>query len=331
MKSFTERDVIQRAKDCTENHFSVQKDSIGIGDDCSVYPSDIFTGPQIVTTDSLVEGIHFQRQWISAQDLGYKSLAVSLSDIAAMGGVPRCAYLALSLPRDLSQLWMEGFFEGLSQAAEQYGVKLQGGDTTASRQDIFINVTLIGDVPTGQPKLRKGSRVGDKVYVSKPLGDASAGLMLLQKQQGASCFDLLKEKFSRPLPEIELGRWLAGRDEVTAMMDLSDGLVLDLEKMMQASGFGFDIRLEDIPISLELRSFCQEFNLWERDFVISGGEDYALLFTVKSEGAEKWHAEFVEQTGRRVYCIGQIVDEAKISYSFENQKFDPTRQPFEHF
>lgn len=288
----------------------------GIGDDCAVLPAG--DGEALVfTCDALCEGVHFLRDAITPEELGAKSLAVNLSDVAAMGVPPVATLLALSLPADLPADWAERFVAGYTALAARRGVALVGGDTTRSQQGVSIAVTAIGRGPAAQLKRRRDARVGDTIYVSAPLGASGAGLR-----------DLLEGRPDTPLaaihrapePELEAGPWLGRRREVHAMMDLSDGLASDLRHILAASGVGATIGLERIPVAAGATL----------DDALCGGEDYKLLFTA---GADRsLTADFEAAFGRPLYAVGEIVaGPAEIGWLRDGRPVAGDWQGFRHF
>ena len=243
----------------------------GIGDDGAILePTPGLQQVQVI--DTLVEGVHFQSN-MAAADLGYRAVAVNLSDIAAMGATPRWMTLALTL-WDKDELWVEAFAEGLFEAASEHNVALVGGDTTRG-DAVVTSVHITGEVEPGKALLRSGARAGDTVYVSGTLGDAAAGLSLLEEQQHD---EFLVRRFLRPTARIELGRRLSGR--AGGAIDVSDGLVGDLRKMLDASGVGADINVDQLPLSRELRERCGDSAV---EFALTGGDDYELCFTAAAD------------------------------------------------
>jgi thiamine-monophosphate kinase len=241
--------------------------AVGIGDDGAILePTPGLQQVQVI--DTLVEGVHFPSN-MAAADLGYRAVAVNLSDIAAMGAKPRWMTLALTL-WDKDEQWVEAFASGLFEAAAEHDVALVGGDTTQG-DAVVTSVHITGEVEPGKALLRSGARVGDTVYVSGTLGDAAAGLSLLEERQHD---DFLARRFLRPTARVELGRRLSGR--ASGAIDVSDGLVGDLRKMLDASGVGADIDVDELPLS---RALCERFGDAAADFALTGGDDYELCFT----------------------------------------------------
>mgnify|MGYP000814065800 CR=1 FL=1 len=264
----------------------------GIGDDCAVLP--VGEGESLVfTTDMLAEGVHFLRPATSPRELGRKSLAVNLSDVASMGARPVATLLSLSLPADTAGTWAEEFMLGYRELSEAFGVTLAGGDTTRSAAGITINVTAIGRIADAHIKRRSGARPGDAILVAGELGLSGAGLHDIL----AGRYDTPAAAAHRnPLPQVAEGIWLGARSEVHAMMDLSDGLASDLGHILERSAAGAEIDLERIPVAAgsDLRTAA------------CGGEDYRLLFTAASDAAEELAAAFRARFGRPVYPIGRI-------------------------
>ena len=239
----------------------------GIGDDGAILePTPGLHQVQVI--DTLVEGVHFPSN-MEARDVGYRVVAVNLSDIAAMGAVPRWMTLALTL-WDKDEQWVEEFAAGLFEAAGEHDVVLVGGDTTQGNE-VVASVHVTGEIEPGKALLRSAARVGDTVYVSGTTGDAAAGLSLFEQQRE---HDYLLRRFLRPTARIELGRRLAGRAH--AAIDVSDGLVGDLRKMLDASDVGAAIDVGKVPLSDALVATFAERAM---DFALTGGDDYELCFT----------------------------------------------------
>ncbi len=241
---------------------------VGVGDDGAVLcPAPGLHQVQVI--DTLVEGTHFPSN-MDAADVGYRAVAVNLSDIAAMGAVPRWMTLALTL-WDKDERWVERFAAGLYAAAAEHGVVLVGGDTTEGNE-VVVSVHVTGEVEEGKALLRSGAQVGDAVFVTGTVGDAAAGLSLIES--GADDGELV-QRFLRPTARIDKGRELVGRAH--AAIDVSDGLVGDLRKLLDASGAGADIDVARVPLSAALRArFDGKQAL---DFALTGGDDYELCFT----------------------------------------------------
>jgi thiamine-monophosphate kinase len=249
---------------------------LGIGDDAALF-SPRRGYETILTCDWFLEGTHFLRDKHPADSVGWKCLARAVSDIAAMGGEPRCFLLSFAIPEAHTGRWLDEFLGGLRRAACNFKCPLAGGDTTR-RSDILINVTVVGEVRSGRALLRSGARPGDVIYVSGRLGEAEFGLQRLRKGRVAKN-DPSLQKHLYPEPRIALGRWLADHRIATAMMDLSDGLSIDLPRLCAASAVGAELHAESIP-ALRLPKRAGAKNIDPLSLALNGGDDYELLFTV---------------------------------------------------
>ncbi len=280
---------------------------MGAGDDCAVLP--LGAGRvQLVTTDLLVEKVHFLRERTSPSDLGYKSLAVNLSDIAAMGGKPTAFFLSLSLPKDLDVTWVDAFADGMNELAQQTKVPLLGGDTTGSSGPIVINIAVLGEASRRAIKMRSSAKPGDIVAVTGFLGDSGAGLrFVLEGFPRDVNSDALLLRHNRPHPHLAQGAWLASQKAVHAMMDLSDGVNSDICRILTASNVGVELELTKLPISVELQRSADTFGWDAQKMAAIGGEDYGLLLTVASEKWEKVREDFCKKFNTPFHAIGKIV------------------------
>ncbi|MDI6850194.1 MAG: thiamine-phosphate kinase [Candidatus Saccharicenans sp.] len=295
---------------------------LGIGDDCAVLP---WKGRKklLITTDLLVEGVHFLRDKISAADLGHKALAVNLSDIAAMGGRPRWAFLSIAIPTGTPIAWLDDFFRGWKRLGRRTGVHLLGGDTTASKGGLVINVVVAGETDQRYLKYRSAARPGDVVAVTGDLGDSEGGLRLILKKTSPAGLPpderYLIRRHCRPRPHLEEGRFLARQPEVRAMMDVSDGIDSDLRRIMERSGCGVKIYLENLPLSPALKRCARRLG-WNLDEVAAaGGEDYCLLLTVARNDFPALARRFYRRFRRPLAAIGLITDEKNRLRYFRNQ------------
>jgi thiamine-monophosphate kinase len=314
------------------DRFAVQGSVVGIGDDCAVIPLSSKES-WLVTTDALVERVHFLREQIAPQDLGYKALAVNVSDIAAMGGQPKYVFLSLALPKTLEAAWACEFLEGLESACRKWGVQLLGGDTVGSHSDLFINLTLIGAAETANIRYRYQAKVGDHICVTGHLGEAGAGFKVLQAgllRKGDR--DLLCRAHQRPEPSPEQGSWLARQAGVHAMMDLSDGLACDLKRLLKSSKKGAQIEIERLPISDQLARVCAE-NGWDPlQQALTGGEDYCLLVTLAAEACAELQRAFQQKFGGQLFDIGTITEVwGKLVYLKQGKEVEVPYAAFNHF
>jgi len=270
---------------------------LGIGDDAAIVRlppgCDL-----VVSTDTLNAGVHFPHD-TAAFDIGWKALAVNLSDLAAMAAQPAWCTLNLTLP-DADAVWLDGFLDGFFALATRHGVALIGGDTT--RGPLAITVTVHGFVPHGEALRRDGARVGDAVWVSGTLGDAAAGLR--QWREGSAMDAALRARLDRPTPRVELG--LALRGIAHAGIDVSDGLLADLKHVLEASAVGGELDLASLPTSPSLLEGFDEST--RQRFQLGGGDEYELCFTAPLSRADDVRAA-AARAGVAVTCIGRIVDE----------------------
>lgn len=248
----------------------------GIGDDAALLrpPSGM---DLLVTTDLMIESVHFDLAWTSFHDLGFKAAAANLSDIAAMGGEPKFLFVSLALPSGIPIRAVEEFYRGLRRGAGR-GVAVAGGDTSASKGGLFINIAMLGVVERGVAVRRSGAAPGDLLYVTGTLGDAAAGLEALRR--GETEWEFLVRRHLRPTARTREGRRLARHRIPSAMIDVSDGLSSDLLHLTSQSEVGARIEAERLPLSRALRRYAAARRIDPLRFALHGGEDYELLFTV---------------------------------------------------
>jgi len=261
--------------------------SIGIGDDAAALVLSS-SSTLLATTDMLLEGVHFDLATTDLFSLGWKSAAVNLSDIAAMGGTPRFCLTALGIPSSLTVRDLEEFYRGLNACLKKFGAVLTGGDTCRSRTGLVISVSVLGEADKKRIITRSGARPGDLLFVTGTLGDSAAGLELLQRKAAAkgSVNRKLTEKHLRPVPRVTEGRKLAVAGIASSMIDVSDGLSSDLRHICEQSGVGAEVFIERIPLSKELRS-VKGLKQPPVQYALSGGEDYELLFTAHPANTRK--------------------------------------------
>ena len=311
----------------------VNKHLIGIGDDAAIGPIDKHTS-HIHTTDMLIEKTHFLRDKISPYQLGYKSLSVNLSDIAAMGGKPIASYLSIGLPKDMEVEWVEEFMKGYKALSEEFQVPLLGGDTTSSEDKIIINVGVTGEIPAKNIKLRSAAQENDVICLTGKVGDSAGGLQfILNDLPVDNQAEKLLEQHLTPTPHIIEGIWLSEFDAVHAMMDVSDGIASDLKHILKASaGLKGIIELDNIPMSEELIHQSETHQWNPLELSVSGGEDYVLLLTVDKKEYETLAGKFREQFSRPLYKIGYLEHgEREIIYLKNNKEVKDLKEGYSHF
>ena len=282
--------------------------ALGLSDDAAV----IATGAETVATaDALVAGVHFLPR-DPADRIARKMLRVNLSDLAAMGAMPRAYLCTLALPEGTGRPWLERFAEGLREDLATYGGALVGGDLVSTPGPLTLSLTALGDPPPGGAVRRNGARPGDLLLVSGTLGDGALGLEAAQGgllELDAEHRLFLEDRYRLPRPRMALGRAVAGR--VTAMMDISDGLLADLGHICRTSGVGAEVRAGDLPLSPALEAVLADTP--ERlDAVLSGGDDYELLMAAPPDAAQGLIAE-AEALGERLTMVGRITEESDIT------------------
>lgn len=281
---------------------------LGIGDDAALFKPR--AGRQmILTCDWSLEGTHFLRNKHPADAVGWKSLARAVSDIAAMGGTPRCYLLSLALPSTHTGQWLTDFLRGLRRASRAFHCELAGGDTTR-REQILINITVVGEVVPGQALQRAGARAGDLIFVSGKLGEADLGWERLQELRGrVKRDDRLLHKHLYPEPRLALGGWLSKNRLATAAMDVSDGLSIDLLRLCAANRVGASVDMAALPM---LRDVEKERAV---RLALHGGDDYELLFTVSPRKIRQIPRGF---RGLPLSQIGKITRKQKMEVRLED-------------
>jgi thiamine-monophosphate kinase len=315
----------------TKNKPQFSPVKIGIGDDCAVISQNSKTD-LIVTADMLVEDIDFRLEWTRAEFVGHKALAVSLSDIAAMGAKPIWALVSIGIPEKIWKTdFVEKFYAGWFDLAKKFNVELVGGDVSRTPDKIVVDSIVAGEAKKNRAVLRSGAKAGDLIFVTGKLGGAAAGLRLLE-----SGFRLDSEKGSRknlihrqlaPNPQIEIGLKLSEKKSATAMFDLSDGLSSDLSHLCRASKVGARLVAEKIPLEKNLLQVLKQ-NEDVISFVLNGGEDFELLFTARAKDKNKLEKLF----GKKITYIGQItndVEKIELARNSKTALLEP--QGFRHF
>ncbi len=333
----------------------------GIGDDAAV--TALTPGMQLLTsTDMLLEDVHFRRSWHDPYHLGRKSLAVNISDLAAMGAIPRWALLCLAIPADLPLDFLDEFTRGFLEMSAEHGVSLIGGDTCASRTGFTVSVTIMGEQLPERIVRRSAARVGDDIWVTGTLGDAALGLRMLEggavaaadtppppglpleggvvrtsppfqgeRQGGDGASDFLLSRLLNPTPRTAVGIALAESGLLHAMIDISDGLLSDFGHIAELSGLGGIIRVDDLPLSDAFRVTVQSENPFPCHLALSGGEDYELCFTAPSECREKIK-DIVKNCGVQGTPVGIVTSSKTVAVVQRDGRPYNIQQPgFNHF
>ncbi len=293
-------------EECTTTSKNVIK---GIGDDCAVFaPSS--GRVLLLTTDMLVEDIHFLKSKMTPYQLGWKSIAVNLSDIAAMGGRPLVLLISLAIPPKTDVKLMQDFYKGMKDICEHYDITIVGGDTVASPDKLVINISLIGDAKENEVLYRSGARPGDSIYLTGNVGDSFAGLKILKKGISApkSIASYFTKIHNEPNPLIEKGMAIAASGLANAMIDVSDGLLSDLGHICKESSVGAMLFRSKIPLSSELKSLASREKLNPLELALSGGEDYHLLITVPKVNIKNFEIVCKDKGLLPLYLIGKIVE-----------------------
>ncbi len=280
----------------------------GIGDDCAVIDMG---GPDylLVTTDLVVERVHFLKDLASPETIGAKAVTVNLSDIAACGGLPRDAFVSLAIPQDVELDWLDGLYRGMTACAREYGVNILGGDTTGSKTDIVINITLTGTVPRDRVLFRHTAMPGNVVVLTGPTGESGAGceILLTGADLPQDVSSPLIRSHMEPRPHVTEGRLLAESGACTAGIDVSDGLSSDLGHLCHDSGVGAVIYEERLPISPDLMRAAAAMGKNPLEWILNGGEDYVLLAAIRADRLEGL-SSIARAAGCALYPIGEFVD-----------------------
>jgi thiamine-monophosphate kinase len=301
---------------------------IGPGDDAGVLR---ITRKKVLvaTTDTMVEGVHFEKKWLPPRDLGEKLLAVNISDLAAMGDVkPLAALVTVSFPGDTPVDTVDKFYKGLRSCAQRWKIGFLGGDTVGSKRDWVVSATVLGEANPRHLVRRDGARKGDLIAVIGPLGLATAGLEVLQKNIRRLIFSRpLLNAFLRPQPQIHPGSILGRHRLAHGMLDASDGLEASIKLLAEGAKLGAELDLDRIPVHPALRQWAQMRHKDPMSYVLRGGEDYALVFTVSPA---RWPE--VQRRLPAARHIGRMVPAREGVYALRgNKKMALTSYGYAHF
>lgn len=278
----------------------------GIGDDCAILE---YTRAEylIITTDSLVENTHFSTEYFLPAEIGARAMAVNISDICAMGGVPRYALVNIGFNKKIKQAYIDSIYGGLMDYGENYGIDIIGGDTTGSGE-IFLAITLVGTVEKKNVLRRDAAKPGDALFTTGLLGDSYAGLKVLEKKgrKSLSAHEYLPvKKHLMPVPRYMEARLLAESGCVTSCIDLSDGLVNDSLQISKQSKVQVTLDLSRLPVSYSAEKIASQYKADSMDYALYGGEDYELLFTVAAAKKNRFYS-FMAAAGVSVFEIGSV-------------------------
>ncbi|MNX59823.1 Thiamine-monophosphate kinase [compost metagenome] len=306
---------------------------VGIGDDAAV--TTLTPGLQAVTTtDILVEDVHFRRSTTSARELGWKAIAVNVSDVASMGALPRWATVSVALPKDCSASWVRELYQGIAEASRAVGLAIVGGDTTGSPGPLMVSVTVVGE--TERPLLRSGAKAGDLVCVTGPIGDSAAGLWLLEHGGETPLSEAdaqaLRQAHRRPRPHVAEGRALAKRPYRMSVLDNSDGLGRSALILAQANRVTVEVEASRLPISDAMRALAAHAGRDPLDWALWGGEDYNLVLSVEPAGLDAVR-QAMEAAGGRLWQVGRMSEGPAIAVLKKDDHAEPLRNAsaFQHF
>lgn len=290
----------------------------GVGDDCAVlkYTKDKYL---LVTTDMMVEDDHFSLKWYTPFQVGMKLMEINISDIAAMAGIPKYAFISMSIKRDTTVEFMDELYKGLYESAKKHGVLIIGGDTTHGTEYVF-NLSLLGEVDKNLLRLRSGAKKNDLICVTGTLGGSTAGLKLLLKGKKGFLKDHLEPK-SRTAEE---GMIIA--KYANAMIDVSDGLAPEVKHICEESNLGAEIYYEKIPLSKTTIGSAKKLSSDAHDFALYGGEDFELVFTIDKKNIDKIKKEFSDFT-----VVGKMLDKKNGINILKNNKKLDLGKGFDHF
>jgi len=305
----------------------------GVGDDCAV----IEAGDRnwLVTTDALVEGVHFSLAFSSAYDLGRRIIGVNISDIAAMGGRPRFFTVALGVPSQTDEDLLRKLYEGILAAAKEHGALLIGGDTVATDK-LTASVTVLGEADKGKAIMRSGAKPGDSLYVTGYLGRAALGLACLKRGVITDETQPFIDWYRAPQPRVPEGQKLAETGFVTSMIDVSDGLMADVDHLAQASETGYEINSSDLPQMQGMEDVASLVKASPLELMLGGGDDYELAFTVakdRQKDFEKWYSDKKLGYDIPLTKVGKMTEDPahRVALAHDGSTIDVAKRGYDHF
>ena len=286
---------------------------VGIGDDAAVVKT---SGLQVLTTDCLVEGDHFRRDWFTPKQIGMKAIEINVSDVASMGATPKYVLVSLGLPSDLDVEFVEKMYEGMWWVCDKYNIEIIGGNMTCCKQ-IVISITLTGEVNKKNLSLRSGAKPKDFIFVSGHLGNGRAGLRLFQ--ENLKGFDEVRTSYLEPKSNLKSA--LKNAPNVNSMEDISDGLASEIKHICDESRCGAIIYKDKIPIKEEVRKIAEQLGEDEYNYALFGGEDFELVYTVSEDNIGKVEG----------FIVGEITKENTILLDSKGKKGEITEKGYDHF
>ena len=287
---------------------------VGIGDDAAVVKTD--KGLQVLTTDCLVEGDHFRREWVTPEQIGMKAIEINVSDIAAMGATPKYVLVELALPGNLDVKFVEELYKGMWKVCDKYDIEIIGGNMTHC-DNIVISITLTGEVDKKNLCLRSGAKPGDFIFVSGHLGNGRAGLRLFQ--ENLKGFEKVRKAYLEPKAQLETALKIAAYSN--SMIDVSDGLAPEVKHICDESKCGAIIYKDKIPVKDEVREVVNELREDEYDYALFGGEDFELVFTVSKDNLDKVNG----------FLVGEITKNKEIRLFSNGKEKALTKKGYDHF
>lgn len=314
----SETDIIHDLKNSFPSH---------IGDDAAVIPA---FGEQsyVITKDLLVEDTHFRQSYVDAPSLAQKALQVNLSDVAAMGAKPCFILLGIAIP-EKNAAYAKAFLDNFALQVKQAGLILIGGDTVKSVDKLMISITAIGLADTENIRYRSKAKIGDIICVAGELGHAHVGFLACeQAKQG---FEAYQAAFLRPMAKLAEGQWLAQQHAVTSMMDLSDSLYVDLKRLCKSSEIGAELNLDQLKPEKDFTVACEKLGIEPVQAMLSGGEDYGLLFTIEKAAYDLLSQKFYQKFGYKITPVGSITSSKEIKFIENGVGKNLILRPFSHF
>lgn len=314
----SETDIIRRIQKNFPDHIGHDTAEIDV-------PTDLCC---VMTKDLLIDNIHFCTSYVESKSLAHKALHANLSDLAASGAQPKFIMLGLSIPKS-QEVYIYEFLDHFLTLCKSEQIDIIGGDTTASQSSLFISITAIGYTKKGHRKTRYGAKKNDLICTTGPVGKSHLGFLALEnKVNGLLEF---KESFLFPKAKVQEGIWLGKHDAVTSMMDISDGLFIDLKRLVETSKVSAEIHLNKLPLSEPFIKACEILKLDPFNTLLIGGEDYGLLFTIQDEHFTKISNQFFNTFHYQFHCIGHIEDGDGINIKKCGNKINLPLKPFSHF